>query len=157
MNADWQTLLWLGLGMGLAASELLLPGMVVIFLGLGALLVALLRWLGLITTLPQSVLVWMVATTILALVLRNYLLRFFPPDKSYTPYRPDLEDLGTEVDVVETVRASDANGRVRHGGTTWQAQSLGEEIPAGGRARLVTRQDLVWMVAPVERDSGPKS
>jgi membrane protein implicated in regulation of membrane protease activity len=54
MSPDTITWLWLLGGIILLASELLLPGLVAMFLGLGALVVALLRWLGLIDSLAYS-------------------------------------------------------------------------------------------------------
>lgn len=150
MNTDWQTLLWLALGLILALSEFAVPGLVVVFLGVGALVVALLRWLGIVTTLPASLMTWIAASVASAMVLRGWLLRLFPPDTSHNPYHPDLDAVGEEVEVMETVRATDQLGRVKVRGTTWSATSVGPVIAAGGRARLVARHDLVWTVAPLE-------
>ncbi|MEL6190340.1 MAG: NfeD family protein, partial [Myxococcota bacterium] len=55
---------------------------------------------------------------------------------------------GQRVLVVEAV-SPHHEGRIRFGGTTWVARTVDEELRPGMYARIVTRDNLVWIV---ERD-----
>ena len=66
------------------------------------------------------------------------------------------------MEVVTGVNAKDPAGRIRYQGTSWPAISLQGDIPAGRKARLLARDNLAWVVEPVEDtelpfDSGASS
>lgn len=151
---DDQVLTWVWLlgGLLLALSELAVPGMVVVFLGCAAVLVGVLRYLGVVETLGASLAVWMASSVGLLLGVRKSLMRFFPSESQYRPHRPDIEALGHVVDVLEDVPTEGTPGRIRYEGTTWEALSEGEPIKAGSKARLVVRDNLVWRVEPLSAD-----
>lgn len=147
------TLIWLAVGLLLMAAELFLPGLVVVFLGVSAVVVALLRWVGLVTDLPMSFLAWMVISIALVVGLRGAVRRWFPPEESKGETDEDLAAFGTVVDVVEDCHEADdeaPTGRIRFQGSTWPAMSASGVVKKGQRAKLVYRQNLTWVVEPVE-------
>lgn len=152
MSGDTITLIFLAVGLLLVAAELLIPGFVVIFAGLGALAVALLRWVGVIEGLPASFITWMVSSVLMVFALRGSLKRWFPPEESRHVDNEELDLFGRVVDVLEEVREATADGeptgRVRFGGTTWPAVTAEGTIPKGAKARLVYRDSLAWVVEP---------
>lgn len=149
MSADTITWVWLIVGVGLLAMELFVPGLVVCFLGLAAMIVAGLRWAGLIPGLMESFLAWAVISVVLVLGLRQFALRWLPSERSFQTTDEDLDAVGAVVEVVQQISSGDQNGRVRYGGTSWPAITREGVIPAGGRARLILRDNLVWIVEPV--------
>ena len=148
MSPDTITWLWLLGGIILLASELLLPGLVAMFLGLGAMVVALLRWLGLIDSLAYSFTAWFVSSLAFIVFLRSTLQRFVPSETSFTPLEEDSDLFGAVAEVVETVSSSHTDGRISFRGTTWPATSDAAEIPPGSKVTILFRENLGWRVQP---------
>jgi membrane protein implicated in regulation of membrane protease activity len=148
MSPDTITWLWLLGGIIILASELLLPGLVAMFLGLGAMVVALLRWLDLIDSLAYSFTAWFVSSLAFIIFLRSTLQRCVPSETSFTPLEEDTDLFGAVAEVVETVSPSHSDGRISFRGTTWPATSDAAEIPTGGKVTILFRENLGWRVQP---------
>lgn len=148
------TWVWLIAGIALIATELFIPGLVVFFLGLAAMIVAGLRWIGLLTGILDSFTAWFVTSIVLLLGVRQLVLRWLPSERSFQTTNEDIEAIGTVVDVVHEVSSSDQSGRIWFGGTSWPAVSRQGVIPMGQKARLVLRDNLVWIVEPVTEIEG---
>ena len=144
------TWLWLLAGILLVVSELFLPGLVAVFLGLGAMLVALLRWLGLIDSLAYSFTAWFVSSLTLLVVARSTLQRFMPSETSFTPLEEDVDLFGAVAEVVETVSPDHKDGRISFQGTTWPATSDSAEIRPGAKVTILYRENLDWRVQPCD-------
>jgi len=144
--------LWILIGVVLIFAELLIPGAVVIFLGLSAVIVGLLRFMGLIPGLPESIGVWLILSMVLMLALRHLAKRYFPSDTSYKSTDEDGEAFGAIVEVIKNVGDSHNNGRIRFRGTSWSAKSMEGEIEAGTKARIITRDNLAYVIEPYYED-----
>lgn len=151
---DVVTWIWLGVGLLLIAAELALPGLVVVFLGLAALLVGGLRAVGLVEGLPASMGVWVLSSGALTLGLRGVLRRYLPAEASRAQTDQALLDFGSRVEVVEACDDAGLEGRVRYQGTTWPAQALEGRIPVGAAARLVAQAPggIGWIVEACEAE-----
>lgn len=152
MDGDVVTLIWLAVGLLLIAFELFVPGLVVVFAGLGALAVALLRFVGVIEGLPASFAAWMVSSVVMVLAFRSTLRRWFPAEETVRVENEAVDAYGKVVEVLEEVTESGGDkppGRVSFGGTSWPARTAEGTIKAGERARLVFRDNLAWVVEPV--------
>ena len=150
MSPDTMTWLWLLAGILLVVSELFLPGLVAVFLGLGAMLVALLRWLGLIDSLAYSFTAWFVSSLALLVVARSALQRLMPSETSFTPLEEDVDLFGAVAEVVETVSPDHKDGRISFQGTTWPATSDSAEIQPGAKVTILYRENLGWRVQPCD-------
>ncbi len=139
---------WIVAGAVLIVLELIVPGMVLVFLGAGALLVALLVWLGLVQTWVASITTWFIASLVLLLVLRGFLQRFISGDAETQSTDEEFDIYGKVVDVVEAI-GPDKEGRIRYRGTTWQAACYDNTLEAGTKAQIVCRENLIWIVQPV--------
>mgnify|MGYP002619637696 CR=1 FL=1 len=71
-------------------------------------------------------------------------------ERGYELEDEDLDAFGTIVEVVESIDPDNTRGRIMLRGTTWNATSVSEPIEAGGRARVVYRDNLVWVVDPYD-------
>ena len=88
---------WLVLGVVLTLLELVLPGAVAVFLGFGALAVALALYLGLVEGWISAFTFWFISSLLLLIILRSFLQRICPkewrkgsrPTKTSTPWRGD--------------------------------------------------------------------
>jgi inner membrane protein len=145
--SDLVTWLWLIAGIVLIATELFIPGLVVCFLGFGAVIVAILRWFGLFTGFAQSFIVWLVTSIALLIALRSFLLKWVPSESTYTATDEDFDAVGSIVEVVQEVSDS-KQGRIRYAGTTWPAITRHGILLAGTKAKLLYRDNLVWVIEP---------
>ncbi len=71
---------WWILGSVLVLAEFLLPGLVVVFVGLGALTVAALNYFGFVTTIIPQFLTWFVSSIIYCFTLRLLVIKIYPSD-----------------------------------------------------------------------------
>lgn len=140
---------WIVAGVALMLLELVVPGLVLVFLGAGALLVALLVWLGLLSSWVTATTTWFIASLALLLGLRGLVQRLVPGQTETQSTDEELDAFGEIVEVAETV-GPEPGGRIRYRGTTWDALCLEQTIQAGARARIVCREDLVWIVDPAD-------
>lgn len=152
MSGEWITLIWLIAGLLLVLSELLHTSLTTLFLGAAAVVVAILRAVGLVDGTVLSFVLWAVTTLGMSVSLRPIARRYLPGESKYDPSNEDRDAYGMIVTVVETVNENDDAGRIRFQGTTWPATSLDGTLPAGSSARLVCREKLAWIVEPPEKD-----
>ena len=150
MNPDTITWIWFVAGALLMLTELAIPGLVVVFLGLGAMLVALGRWLHLLEGEISSFTAWFIISLVLVISLRQLLARFVPAETSYQSPEEDLNAQGTVVEVLEAVDDQHRDGRIRFQGSSWPATCLEGSIASGEKARLLYRDNMVWVVEPAD-------
>lgn len=142
-------LLWLVLGALLVGSELFTQTFVALFLGVAALVLAALTGAGVVDGLVPEVALWAVLSALLTIPLRPLAMRWFPGKQQHHPGDEDTDAYGEVVDVLEPVTEGDVKGRIRFQGTTWPAMCADGSIPAGGKAKLLYRDKLAWVVEPL--------
>jgi len=140
----------------LAVSEIFVPGGVVFFLGAGAAGVAGLRALGLIDSMSVSLVAWMGLSLGSLIALRGFLTRYTSSEKSFQPTDEDLDAYGELVQIQSEVSDQGEGGRIRFRGTTWAARSVRGALPPGSAARILHRDNLVWVVEAAEPSSIPE-
>ena len=118
--------IWLGSGIFLMAIEFLVPGLVMVFVGLGALTVALGMQLGYIDEIPQQFTTFFISSIIYLLTLRFLVLRFVPSVTRKANIDEDEEVMGSIVELVADINSGEF-GRVEHSGSTWQARAEGDQ------------------------------
>lgn len=140
---------WLLFGAVLVFAELVLPGLVSVFVGLGALSVAALLHLNYIESVPAQLAAWFVSSTIYIFTIRILVVRFYPSDTEKQNIDEDQAMVGRTVDVVESI-SSTRPGRVSFGESTWTAKLNGEEkIGMGEKAVIVGRDNISWIVKKI--------
>jgi membrane protein implicated in regulation of membrane protease activity len=140
-------LYWLIGGIVLIILELVVPGAILMFLGGGALVVALLLWTGVLGHWMGAFTTWFVVSLALIIVFRSMVQRFSGGKSARESTDEDADAAGTVVTVTETIRPG-AEGRIRYRGTTWPAICHDRVLEVDAKARLVHRENLAWVVAP---------
>jgi membrane protein implicated in regulation of membrane protease activity len=146
-------------GIALLVSEVKLPGAVAGFFGAAALLTAGLRGIGLVESLPVSLLLWGIMTTALLVPLRPMVKKLAGRSevkKDQTDVEQDRDAMGEVVDVVEDISDEHDEGRIRFQGTTWQARCTTGSLKRGDKAQLVYRTGSLWVVEPVAVDGAAR-
>ena len=138
---------WIVAGAIMILLELLLPGMVLGFLGSSALIVAALVWLGWIETAIAALTTWFILSLVLLLSMRGLFLRFVGGRSERQSTDEEEDAYGTMVDVVERI-SPDRAGRIHYRDATWQAICYDRTIEAGEKAVLAYRENLAWVVEP---------
>ncbi len=149
---DSGTLFWIWLIFGgvMMLSEFVLPGLIAVFMGISAIVVALGYKIGFLEHIYSGFTTWFVTSLLSIFVLREIAQKLLPGDISYNTISEDADAYGSIVEVIEDVRITDTNGRIKFRGTTWQATTSADLIPAGNKAKIVSRDNLAWIVEPFE-------
>lgn len=147
MDLDPTLLTWLFVAGGilLMALETILPGGIAFFLGLGSVVIAALRAMGLIIDPVTAFFAWVFLSTGLTIVLRPLALRYFGGAASVALTDEDADAIGRTVTVVEPMD-EDTTGRIRFRGATWDARSIEGQLPEGAAAKILYRDNLTWIV-----------
>ena len=144
--ADSAFTFWLVFGLVLVFAEMILPGLVSVFVGLGALTVAGLLHFNHIENLTAQLGVWFASSTVYIFSLRLLVIRFYPSDRTKQEIDEDKLLVGQLVEVVEEI-SHDGGGRVQFGDTTWKALcEEGERFAVGEKVRIVGRENISWVV-----------
>ena len=149
MSPETITLIWLIAGLLLCGSELFVPALISLFLGVGALGVAGLRWLGLIESLPASFAVWILSSTIMVFALRRIARRLIKSESQRANVDEQSAEFGQVVEILSEVTESGESGRIRFLGTTWSAVTTEGALKEGDQARIVYRDNLRYVIEAV--------
>ncbi len=149
MDPKDSVLYWLILGVALLLLELMVPGLVVVFLGVAALLVALLLYMGIVSTWTGALSSFFILAIVLVLTLRHFFARYASSDSKTGSLDEDADAFGMVVEVLKASNDNGNRGRIMFRGTTWEAESFGGPLKEGGKARLLKRESLLWIVEPV--------
>jgi membrane protein implicated in regulation of membrane protease activity len=143
---------WLVFGVVLVVAEVLLPGLVSVFVGLGALTVAGLLHFNYIDSVVSQLLTWFVSSTVYIFSLRLLVMRYYPTDTEKQNIDEDQAMIGQVAEVVEDI-LKEENGRIRLGEGTWKADSEdGQVIKAGGKVEVIGRKNITWIVKEVRNE-----
>lgn len=117
-----QWLIWLIAGGVMVLLEFILPGGIIVFLGLAALVVGGGVYFGFITSILSAILTWFISSLIFMIFLRSLFMKYFEGDSQVDNVDEDIDLMGVIVEVVEDVLPH-KEGRVRLRDSTWTARS----------------------------------
>ena len=141
--------LWLGSGIFLMAIEFLVPGVVLVFVGLGSLTVVFGMYLGYIDGILQQFITFFISSIIYLLTLRFLVLRFFTSVTRKENIDEDEEVMGSIVELVADINSGEF-GRVEHSGSSWQARAEGDQtILKGEQVKIIGRDNITWIVQKI--------
>ena len=142
-------LIWFLVGLALVLSEFMVPGIILVFFGLGAWVTAVTAWTGLTPGWSSQLLTFGISSVVLLVLLRRWFRnRFFG-------YIGDDHDLDTNIDefsgqsvlVTADIGPEHDDGIVEFKGAPWKARSA-SHIPAGQRAIITKVDGITLMVEP---------
>lgn len=138
---------WVIGGVLLMLLELVVPGGIVFFLGLGAVLVALLLQAGLIDGWMEAFTTWFISSLALIFGLRGIVHKMIPAETEHGKTDEDLDAYNQVVEVCERIPAK-GEGRIAFRGSTWVARNYhgDRDLEKGSTVRIIFRDNLAWMV-----------
>ena len=141
--------LWLGSGIFLMAIEFLVPGLVMVFVGLGSLTVVFGMHFGYMDGILQQFTTFFISSIIYLLTLRFLVLRFVPSVTRKENIDEDEEVMGSIVEIVADITSGEF-GRVEHSESSWQARAEGDQtILKGEQVKIIGRDNITWIVQKI--------
>ncbi len=142
-------LIWLIIGIIFIALEFVIPGLVIAFFGMGALITALTTVIGLTGGFNMQVIVFIVASLASLFLLRRYMKKVFMGKSEGDGVNEFNLDVGKVVPVVQTIDPKKNTGKIKYQGTLWSA-TCEDVIPEGETARIVGRENITIKVEKIE-------
>jgi membrane protein implicated in regulation of membrane protease activity len=149
MDSISNELLWFLVGLVLMLGEIVTPGFVLIFFGIGAWIISLLLWLGLSITFTTQLFLFLIISVVSLLLFRKY-------GKIYSHGKVTKADPASSIDDIRGERAvatSDISpatgGTVEFHGTHWNASSE-TPIVKGASVEVLERNNLTLKVKPIQ-------
>jgi inner membrane protein len=139
-------IIWFLVGLALLLAELLLPGLIVVFFGVGA-WVAGLAFLIFEVSFNGQLIVF-ILSSMLSLVLFRRSLQKRWWQKQHPVNELADEFLGRSCQVTVPIVPGPTGGKVHFKGTTWKALA-NMEIPAGQTVRIIGKDSIVLLVEPM--------
>lgn len=138
------TLIWFLIGLFCVVAEFAVPGVVIVFFGAGAWLVALITYFFPLSGALQ-VLIFSAASIVALVTLRK---RFNPPIEIGD--RAAADDFTGRIAVVREPIRKGHPGRVTFKGASWQAETRSPHpLAPGDRVRIVDHDSIVLFVEPL--------
>ena len=146
MELDAKTI-WFIAGLVMILLEFVAPGVVIVFFGVGAWVVAGSMWIGVIDSVPAQCLTFAISSLLLLFILRRYVTSWFVGLSSNGGANIEEEFIGKTVRVTREIGGGDAAGKVELKGAEWSARS-DHELCTGSFATVVDRDGLDLIVKP---------
>ncbi len=149
MSFDPQ-LIWFLIGLAFVFSEFMVPGVILVFFGMGAWTAALTTWLGLTSGWTVQLLVFGVTSVLYLVLLRRW---FQGKLTGFEARRQDPNDNIDEFDgqivlVTESIEPRSLTGKVEYKGAIWTARAE-SPIEAGERVRIRSVESTVLFIEPL--------
>lgn len=142
--------IWISVGLLLMLSEFMIPGFIIFFFGVAAIIVGILQ--AIIPGVPLSI--WIIATCILGTILLFVCRRFMPKSMIGTKMTGNCETdvdndgiIGEKVQVMEKITPAQ-QGKVELHGSLWNA-SADVDIPEGTTVVILEKKNLTLIVKPL--------
>jgi membrane protein implicated in regulation of membrane protease activity len=135
------TLVWIALAIVAIGLEVAITSFIFLFVGVAALIAALLAVLTF--GLPLQLVVFALLALLLPVLLRRQMVQRF--SGKGVPSRTDTL-IGATGEVIETLDPIRGSGRVIVNGQDWAARSIGP-VPAGARVKVVAADGIVLIVS----------
>ncbi|MDT8409814.1 MAG: NfeD family protein [Wenzhouxiangellaceae bacterium] len=144
LSSPW---FWLILGALLVLSEFFATGIVAVFFGVGAILVGVLTWLGLISTQVEQILLF-AGFSVGALLIARDKVKVWFRGKVSDRWDGDSDLLASRGNRVTVVAGfNDGIGKVRLSGVEWTAESHDADLKPGDTAWVIGHRGIVLQVA----------
>lgn len=140
---------WAVIGIACIGMEMLMPGFVIFFFGMGALGTAVLSLIpGVGSVVWLQILFFVVLSLVSLLSLRKHFARIFA-GSVFDSSKVSSEESGAgEIAEITEAVGHHREGRIRFRGTTWRAKTSGADISVGSHARIVSREGMVYVIEP---------
>ena len=125
-------------------AEVIVPGGIVVFLGISAMVVSGAIYMGWITSVTYALITWFITSIIFMLFLRSLFMKYFEGDSEIQDVEENSGIPGKVVEVIEEI-TPDKLGRVRMRDSTWVAKAE-EHFKIGDKAIAVSLKENILII-----------
>ena len=138
-------LIWFLLGLALIFLEFIVPGVILVFFGIGAWAVAVTAYLGWISSLESQLLLFAITSIVLLVLLRKWVKgKFYGHVSAVQDLTKNIDEFsGQSVIVVQDVIPNKMEGAVEFKGAKWNAVS--DEPIKNGEVAIITDFDGITL------------
>ncbi|MCP4148592.1 MAG: NfeD family protein [bacterium] len=141
--------IWAILGVVLVFIEFVIPGLVIVFFGVGALITALTTWIGITPGFNLQLVVFTGSSIIFLTLLRKYLAKTFLGQSKEAGDDINFNiETGKIVPVIEYIQPGEVGGKVKYQGAPWSARAS-EPVAPGESVRITGFDNLTLLVEKV--------
>jgi len=141
-------LLWFLFGLAVMLGEIVTPGFVLIFFGIGAWIISLLLWFGVPISFTSQLFIFLITSVLLLVLFRKFGKKYFQGKVS----RPNVVGAVDDIRGERAIALSDIDpaigGKVEFHGTLWNAES-DSAITKGASVEVLERNNLILKVKPI--------
>lgn len=149
MESISNELLWFLFGLVLMLSEIVTPGFVLIFFGIGAWIISLLLWLGVPISFTSQLFIFLITSILLLIVFRRFGNKYFKGKISKPDIAGSIDDIKGERAIALSDIDPAIGGKVEFHGTLWNAESV-VAIEKGASVEVLERNNLTLKVKPIQ-------
>lgn len=146
---DFIPLVWFFVAILLFGAEFLIPGFVIFFFGIGAIILSVLTFFlpPLQNNLSLQIILWLLSSLGSLAIFRRFFNKIFKGNI----HRDSIEDdyVSRQALVIEPI-SRNKEGRVSYQGTTWKAITFDEKIKKGERVEILKKENLTLIVSKLE-------
>ena len=141
--------IWLIVGIALALAEMIIPGLIIGFFSLGAIVTTLTTLVGLTGGFPSQMIVFLCTSIVFLVLFHKIWKKKIKPQNESDTTNFNIQ-LGKIVPVVEFIDPEAGGGKVRYQGALWNATSS-EKIAPGESVRVSGCENLTLTVETIEK------
>ncbi len=149
MESISNELLWFLFGLVLMLSEIITPGFVLIFFGVGAWIISLMLWLGVPISFTSQLFIFLITSVMLLVVFRRFGNKYFKGKVSKPDASRSIDDIKGERAIALSDIDPSIGGKVEFHGTLWNAESV-VAIAKGASVEVLERNNLTLKVKPIQ-------
>ncbi len=150
---DWLNppVIWFIVGFVLILLEFAIPGLITLFFGIGAWIVAILT-LFIDTSIDIQLLIFIVISVVSLVLLRKHFKKLYQGKMDKNQFGPDeLEEfIGHKAEVIKEIDINQP-GKVEFHGTLWNAEAK-EEIRKGEIVEIIEKNNLTFIVKSLKKE-----
>ena len=150
MNWESPEVIWFVVGLVLILLEFAIPGLITVFFGIGAWIVALIC-LFIPLPLNTQLFIFIILSILSLLFLRKWFRKLFvrrtEPESDTAGDALEDDITGQEAVVIAKITPK-KHGRVEFRGSTWNAEAK-ETIAAGRRVKIIGKKNITLVVEPL--------
>ena len=142
------TLIAIITGIILIVVEFFLPGGISFCIGFSSILIGLAYEFNFISNPVNIFLAWC-SLSVLSSAIGIFIFNKLFAGKSIKDHFDEDTDAYGKIAIV-TEDVDEVKGRIQYQGTGWKAVTLGEKISQGKKVKLVARNNVTWIVEPMD-------
>lgn len=141
--------IWLIVGIVLALAEMIIPGLIIGFFSLGAIVTTLTTLVGLTRGFSSQMIVFLSTSIVFLILFHKVWKKKIKLDKAYDTTNFNIQ-LGKIVPVIEFIDPENGGGKVRYQGAIWSASAT-EKIAPGESVKVRGCENLTLTVEVISK------